>query len=169
MKIEEEIIDRLKELTKAPMIVFPATVDQVDMAALSCTVTPFEGPSLNRVSLKAGINSSTDGMVEIPSKGSIVLVAIIGNEHRNAFVAKTAQVDEVLYYGGAHGGLIKVHELIDQLEKVNQFLIKIRESINEWAPVHPDGVSLKANMGSKLNALSLADYQDIENPKIKHG
>lgn len=168
MKIEEEIIDRLKELTKTPMIVFPATVDQVDKTKLSCTVSPLEGPALLNVSLKAGVENPTDGMVEIPSEGSIVLVGIIGNEKRNAFVAKCAEVDEVMFYGGENGGLIKVNELISQLEKVNTFLQQIRAGFTEWIPAQPDGTSLKSLMSGKLGGLTTADYSSIENTKIKH-
>ena len=169
MKIDQQIIDRLKELVKVPNIAFPATVNSVDRELLTCTVTPQDGVELAEVRLKAGIEQQSDGMVEIPAIDSSVLVVIMANEEDNAFVAKCSKVEEVLFYGGEHGGLIKVSELINELQKVNQFLDAIKTGLSTAVPVPNDGgLAIKEHLDLALEHVQLADYSNIENPKVKH-
>ena len=169
MKLDQQIIDRLKELVKVPSIAFPAIVNSVDKDLFTCTVTPQGGVKMVDVRLKAGIEEQDDGLVEIPALGSSVLVVLMANQEENAFVAKCSQVEEVLFYGGTHGGLIKVQELVSQLEKVNQFLLTIKNGFTN-APVAPNdgGPAFKNFMKSALESAETGDYSNIENPKVKH-
>lgn len=158
-------------MVKGPSLVFPATVNTVNRQNLTCTVTPPDGVKLPGVRLKAGIEEVEDGLVEIPAIDSSVLVVVIGNTDENAFVAKCSQVDEVLFYGGQNGGLIKIQELVKELEKVNTFLSAIQDGFAEWIPPTgaPDsGASLRAIINTKIGALPTSDYSNIENLKIKH-
>lgn len=170
MKVDAEIIDRLKELTKTPMIIFPAVVDVVHMETFTCTVTPFEDAQLFDVRLKAGVENISEGIVEIPAEESNVLVAIIGNDTNEAFVVKCSNVKEVLFYGGENGGLIKVGELVQQLEKITAFLDTLKTSFKSPPPITPadGGLAYFQYMDLLISNLPTGDYSNIENPKVKH-
>ena len=120
------------------------------------------------VRLKAGIDEIQEGLVEIPKPESTVLVVIIGNQRGNAFVAKCSEVEEVLFYGGTYGGLIKVNELVEELQKVNQFLEAIKNGFSTAAVAPGDGgLAFKQSMIAALQSTQLANYSNIENPKVK--
>ncbi|GAB5524887.1 MAG: hypothetical protein Roseis2KO_27590 [Roseivirga sp.] len=169
MKVDEQIIARLRQMLTAPHIVFPATVKAVDKDTMTCTVTPPDGVDMLDVRLKAAVEEVNEGMVEIPAIDSSVLVVIIGNRQENAFIARCSGVEEVLFYGGENGGLIKVNELVSQLEKVNTFLDKLKSAIDQAVVVPNDGgKALQTTISTALSSLPLADYSNIENPKVKH-
>ncbi|GEM_PF-3052936 len=170
MKLDEQILNRLREMIKAPYLVFPASVKEVDRDTLTCTVLPQDGVEMFDVRLKAGVENVTEGLVEIPAVDSSVLVVLIGNSTENAFVAKCSRVEEVLFYGGANGGLIRVEELVSQLEKINSYLNTLSSALKPPFPVlTPDGgLGLAAHISTQLAAEQLPDYSRIENPKVKH-
>ncbi len=169
MRIDEQILNRLKEMVKAPYLVLPAEVKEVDRDTLTCTVLPQDGVELFKVRLKAGVEQVKEGLVEIPEIDSSVLVVFIGNSLENAFVAKCSRVEEVLFYGGDHGGLIKVTELVGQLEKINGFLNKLLEALNSpLVAANDGGITLANHLHSQLKTQELPDYSKIENPKVKH-
>lgn len=170
MKLDEQILNRLREMVKAPYLVFPAEVKEVDKSTLSCTVLPLDGVEMFDVRLKAGVENITEGLLEIPAVNSSVLIVLIGNSAENAFVAKCSLVEEVLFYGGDNGGLIRVNELVSQLEKVTNYLKAINGAFMAPVPVSPGdgGTALAAHVFAQLSAEQLPDYSKIENPKVKH-
>ncbi|MCE7990443.1 MAG: hypothetical protein HEP71_00630 [Roseivirga sp.] len=170
MKLDEQILDRLREMVKAPYLVFPAEVKEVDRSTLSCTILPQDGVEMFDVRLKAGVENVTEGLVEIPAINSSVLVVLIGNSPENAFVAKCSRVEEVLFYGGENGGLIKVSELVSQLEKVNSYLKTLTNAFMAPVPVvsGDGGTALAGHISSQLASEQIPDYSKIENPKVKH-
>lgn len=157
-------------MVKPPYLVFPAQVKEVDRDTLTCTVLPQDGVEMFDVRLKAGVENVTEGLVEIPAIDSSVLIVLIGNSAENAFVAKCSRVEEVLFYGGDNGGLIKVNELVSQLEKVTGYLKAIKSAFMAPVPVSPGdgGTALAAHVFAQLAPEQLPDYSKIENPKIKH-
>lgn len=171
MKVDEQIITRLREMLSVPHIVFPAKVKAVNRDTMTCTVNPPDGVDMLDVRLKAAVEEVNEGVVEIPSIESSVLVVIIGNKEENAFIAKCSRVEEVLFYGGANGGLIKINELVSQLEKVNSYLTTLTNALKPpFVPaLTPDGgLGLASYISSQLATEQIPDYSNIENPKVKH-
>lgn len=170
MKIDTEIIDQLIRLTKAPMMVFPAIVDKVNIDSFTCSVTDLDDARLFDVRLKAGVDDIVEGIIEVPTQGSSVLVALIGNKRNSAFIIKCSKVEEVLFYGGENGGLIKVNELTTQLERITHFLDTLKDSFKTPPPITPvdGGQAFFTYMDQLISSLPTGDFSNIENPKIKH-
>ncbi|TAE33326.1 MAG: hypothetical protein EAZ92_00625 [Candidatus Kapaibacterium sp.] len=91
-----DLLEKLKELTKAPIQVQPAVVKKVDEAAFTCDVEFLSGAELSDVRLKAAIDELPDGVVEVPEVDSSVLVGIIGNTSNQCFVLKCSKVAKII-------------------------------------------------------------------------
>ncbi len=168
---DEDLRQMLKTLTKGPMQVFPAEVISVDLEEYTIDVKPAGQAELLDVRLKAGIDEFKDGVVEVPSEGSSVLIGIIGNDRDTAYVVKTSQVDKVIINGGELGGLIKIEELKTQLGKYNQLLQAVIGVLN-GAPIPEPGSNAPSALQAALKAAvagkQLPTYDDIEDDKVIH-
>ena len=173
MSKEAKLIESLKKAfgSMIPVQIFPAEVAEVDEAAASCTVKPVSGPEIFDVRIKAAINDKTDGLVIVPVVGSFVLVGIIGNDPETAYIAKYDSIDKIVMHGGNLGGIVKVQEVVNKLNALEQDLNNLKTVFSSsWTPVPNDGgAALKTAAatwsGSTITETAVAD---LENPKIKH-
>ena len=161
-KQAEELIRKLRELNRAPMTVEPAVVKSVDLDNLTCVVELLNETEIPDVRLKAAVDeipgvTTKDGLVQIPVVESTVLVAMIGNESATRFVLAFSDVDEVVMFSGAFGGLIKVTSLVTKLNNLEN---KVNALITWGLTVSPPFAP-----GTLLTATVRAD---IENTKVKH-
>jgi hypothetical protein len=164
---------------------FTATVLQVQENEYTCTVQSGEDiPYIAR--LKAVLElENTDGFILIPAKDSEVIVteinigeyAVIGYSAIDKILLKTKSTqiamnkDGIVFNGGNFGGLIKIQELKNELDKINQILQAIM-TVLSGAPVTEPGNGNPSALQQVLNS-ALADkllpaYTNIENEKIKH-
>jgi hypothetical protein len=154
---------------KAPVIIEPCTVASVDEDALTCVVTPMDGPDIFDVTLKSGIDGINDGLVTIPEEGSIVLVALIGNDPNRRFIMAFSSVVRSEFNGGLNGGLINIQTLITELNKTNALVNAIKDSLSNWTPVPNDGgAALKTYAGTQMAGKATGDFSDMEDDKVKH-
>jgi hypothetical protein len=71
---------------------------------------------------------------------------------------------------GSFGGLTKTLELKTQIEKSNEVLQIIMQTLTTWTPVSSDGgAALKAAVISALAGKAVGDFSQIENTAITHG
>ena len=169
MKTNEELIIALKKLFAAPVQTFPATVLDVDMTELTCTVQPIDGPEIFDVRLKAAVTEVNDGMVQIPVVGTSVLCGLIGNDDNTCIVLAIDRVDQTLFNGGENGGLINIQTLINELNKTNDVVNAIKNSLTGWTPVGGDGgAALKTYASSQLTGKVVGDFSAMEDVKVKH-
>jgi hypothetical protein len=180
---DEQIREALRELTKAPVQVKMATVLSVDLNGPSCSVQPENEAELLEVRLKAGVDGIQDGIIEVPSVDSTVLVGIVENDQDDAFVLKCSKVDKVIVTGlqevkgklkveselevdgevkvngGSNGGMVLIKVL---LQKLNQLEVKMATHQHLVGPVPtlPDPAT--------NTPLPLTQLVEIENPKVKH-
>lgn len=83
---------------------------------------------------------------------------------------------EVLFNGGANGGLIKIQDLVDRLNAVEADINILKDAISNWTPVSQDGgASLQVKLGAlptgvgwTNSPLTETQISDIENDKVKH-
>ena len=80
------------------------------------------------------------------------------------------EVEEIIINGGENGGLIKIGELVENLDKMTKRIDGIIEAIKNSTPVAQDGgTSMKASMVAALNTLTdKENFSAIENEKIRH-
>lgn len=162
---EEKLIQRLKEIGRIPAIIEPATVKSVDTTALTCVVELADETEISDVRLKAAIDNVKDGLVQIPVVGSTVLVGCIGNNVSVRTVIMFSQVNEVLFYNGANGGLVKIGQLVTKLNNVENKVNDVIAFINGHSHVSHGSPPSPGYTGGNLTATT---QSDLENTKVKH-
>jgi hypothetical protein len=168
-KEEEKLIERLRALGKTTAIIEPATVKSVDTANLTCVVELADETEISDVRLKAAIDNVKDGLVQIPVVGSTVLVGSIGNKVSVRCVIMFSKVSEVLFNGGENGGLINIQTLITELNKTNEVVNAIKDSLLNWTPVPNDGgAALQTFASGQLAGKSTGVFDGMEDTKVKH-
>lgn len=157
-----KIKECLRELAGfAPIETEVAKVLSVDGAA--CKVSRVrDGMVIDKVRLNA-ITTSDKGVVVVPKTDSFVLINRIGES--SWFVSLCGDVEritidaetEIVINGGGYGGLIKIDDLVDELNRLVQ-------TFNTHTHEIPDGTS-----GTPIVQASRFHKSTLENTKIKHG
>ena len=152
----------LRELAgNAPIETEVAKVLSVDGAA--CKVSRVrDGMVIDKVRLNA-ISTADKGIVVTPKTGTYVLVSRLGEV--NWFVTLCGEVEkisidteaDIVINGGGHGGLIKIEDLVDELNRLVQ-------TFNSHTHVVPNGTS-----NAPSTPASSFSTSTLENTKIKHG
>lgn len=168
-KSEEELLRKLRELSKQVITIEPATVKSVNESELSCVVELLDDTEIPDVRLKSAIDGITDGLVQIPSVDSKVLVATIGDNIGNRFVLAFGEVEKVFFFGGSNGGLINIQTLKENLDKTNAVVNAIKDSLLNWAPVANDGgAALKTFATTAIGTKQTGEFDSMEDEKVKH-
>lgn len=175
--------------TNQRVYVDAGSVTEVDEANMTCTVKPADGRALlYGVRLRAAIDDSDLGVVAIPAKGSSVVVAyLLGDDARPVVVAtsdvervvircqgeasiEVASDGKVILNGGDHGGLVKIQELVTNLNRNVAMLSAMKTAFSSWSPVPTDGgAALKAVMTAALAGKNPGSFSAIENNRVTHG
>ena len=167
----KEIVERwVNELV--PVQTFAGTVTAVDADENTCSVQPANGGALREgVRLCAAIKSITNPVVIVPAVNSTVICGIIENNKRAVFVMLCTEVAEVKLRGDAFGGIVKVGDLVDKLNALEQDLNTLKTVFSAWVIVPMDG-------GAALKTAAATWYgdqftptivDDIANDNVKHG
>ena len=147
--------------------IFMATVNSVDLENRTCTVSAIDDVETTEypdVLLQADVDN---GLLIIPAIGSTVVVTY--NTRGYAYISMFSAVDSAqmvapngfTFNDGAYGGLIKIAELVDRINRIEQKLN---------THVHPgvqSGGSSTGAISSPITPLTTRD--DLENTKIQHG
>jgi hypothetical protein len=165
---EEQLIEGLRALAGLPLIFEVATVVSCDSAKLTCVIELMNETQIPDVRLKASFGDDpviTDGLVQIPTVGSSVIVAMIGNNVSTRFVAMFSRVDEVVLFNGENGGVPKVVPLVQKLNAIEDKINDVIDYINGHS--HPGHGSAPTPTYTGGN-LSNTDVEDLENTQVKH-
>lgn len=109
-----------------------------------------------------------NGVLYTPKIDSFVIVAPI--DDFEYVVVMFSDIDEIKFLDGSYGGLTKTQELKTQLDKTNEVVQAIVDSLKNWTVAAGDGgAALKAFFNTQLGSKEVGDYSNIENPKITHG
>lgn len=148
-------------------------VIQVDEQKLTCTCTLIAGDiDVYDVSLTPVVNQEASEITVIPEVGSLALMAIVSNDIRNSYLLSCQKSTKVIMRGGSLGGLVKVNELRDNLNKTTNLLTALVNVIN-GAPIPEPGSgspsALQTSFKTAIASLQLGRFDDIENKQILHG
>jgi hypothetical protein len=169
-KEQEDLIRKLRELAKCPVIIEVGTVKEVDEEELTCAVEPADGPEVFDVRLKAAIDGVTDGLVQIPTVGSTVLMALIGNDENTRVILAFSEVEKVVMFNGENDGLVKINDLVTKLNalenKVNDIVSKF--NIHVHTGVTTGGGSSGTTPTTVSGTLTETQKSDLENTKVLH-
>lgn len=143
-----------------------ATASDINDTERTCTCSPINGDAdILEVRLQT---TNAGGVYLKPAEGSLVLVCM-ANETLG-FVVLTSELSEVVFFDGSFDGIVKANELKTQLDKTNEVLQAVVDSLKNWTPVPNDGgAALKTFFNSTLGSKVVGNYSSIKNDLIKHG
>lgn len=131
-------------------------------------LAPLNGDaSLFDVKLIAG--TSATPLLITPVVGSTVIATFLSKD--TAFVSLYSEIESVQIMGDQFGGLIKIEELIKNLDKLTARVDGIIDAINNGVPIPTDGgVGLQTTIKVALALLiDKENFTTMENENIKHG
>lgn len=173
MSKERDCATKLRAIVgKEPFQTFVAKVTKVDGA--TCTVQRlFDDMELDEVRLNCH-STENEGVVIVPETGSMVLITSI--DGRCWFVSQCSKVEKItidataspngiVINGGNNKGLVKIEELTQKLNAIEQDINTLKSIFTSWAPVAEDGgAALKADTqtwaSSQLAITQISDYED---------
>ncbi len=156
--------------------IFTAQIKSVD--GDKCTID-IDGLQLTDVRLRAVVNGENSKILITPKIDSYVLVAdVSGGKLTELVVVQFSEIDkieidcetEIIINGGDNAGLVKIKELTDKLNVIENDINNLKAVFSAWLPVVQDGgKSLKMALGTWYGSqLTQTQQSDIENDKIKH-
>ena len=157
-----EIRKSIKGMTSGNGRLFTAKVLSAD--GEKCCVD-IDGLVVSDVQLRAVVNGEESGILITPKIGSYVTVADLSGDLTRIVVVGFSEVEkisidaetDIVINGGGYGGLIKIEDLVDELNRLVQ-------TFNSHTHVVPNGTS---NAPSTL--ASSFSTSTLENTKIRHG
>ncbi len=166
--MSKELRDALRSLVKPNNDGFSkvCTIDSVDLTTLTCYCMPLNGDAdIINVRLMANINN---GFLLVPEVESIVVVSFLSDD--SAYVSLVSKVSEIQLNGKNFDGLVKVQELTDKLNalenKVNDLITACQSQVVTLAP---SGTFPLASFFTSVTPLTPTQQTDIENITVKQG
>jgi len=147
---------------------FDAEVNSVSMTDRTCEVTMIGGKSANTLTVRL-MASADDGLLMKPTIGSTIVVMM--SEYTAPFVAKYSGVDSITMLGGDLKGLVKVDDLVTQLNNLENDITNLKNAFTSWTVTPNDGgAALKLASASWAGSpITNTQASDLENTNITQG
>jgi hypothetical protein len=166
--MSKELRDSLRTLTKPNGNAYSkvCTVDSVDLDNLTCYCIPInDDADITEVRLMANIDN---GFLLIPEVNSIVVVSFLSDS--SAYVSLVSKVSEIQLNGTNYDGLVKVQELTDKLNNLeNKLNDLITACSSQVVTLAPSGTFPLASYFTSVTPLIPTQQIEIENQKVKQG
>lgn len=108
-----------------------------------------------------------DGVLIIPKDDSFVCV--LQSDKTEPIIVQFSEVEKIILMGGDNKGLVKVVELKNKLNNLENLVNNILTTLKSTTiPLAPSGTYLFAPLYTSLSNLTPTTQSDIENPLIKH-
>jgi len=155
-------------------------VISIDETNMTCDIELPNKPNMLDVRIRSLIDDQNTGILIVPKLSSVVLVGLIENREESAFICTYSEIDkihlivnDIQLSGDAFGGLVKVDELTQKLNKVENAVNQLKADFNSHthnAPQAPTGTvpTLPPLIPSTVTLINTV-RNDIENQKVKHG
>lgn len=192
MAYKEEIKTALKRMlqNEVKTNLFLSTVVSVDVENRMCAVQSVvdnNSTTIPRVNLSTEAN---DGFIKIPKVDSTILV-MLSQTDREYYMIMCEDLQDIfitvnnhsinvnqlqvsatttVFNGGNNKGLVKVSDLVDKLNKIEQQVNKINVALQGWTPVSSDGGAALKTFYNTLQPQDLIQtvIGDLENEKVTH-
>lgn len=165
---------------KIQIQVIVGKVISVDESQMVCDIDVQGAPDMQDVRLRSVIDSGETGILITPTIDSYVLVGLINNRKESAFVCSYSSVDSVKLLtddiqlaGDEFGGLIKINDLVDKINTIENAVNQLKTEFNTHmhisppAPVSPV-TTAPPTVPSTVNLVNTT-VTEIENENVKHG
>lgn len=126
----------------------PCTIVSVDLNSLTCDCTPIGGNAVTDIPGVRLMADVDDGMYLVPTINSTVLV--VYSKREDPYIALFSELDDVVYNignmaleisrtgiqinDGSFGGLVKVSEITERLNKIENAFNQLNTKVNALAP-----------------------------------
>lgn len=109
--------------------------------------------------------------ITVPEVGAKVLIGLVGNQREATYLLFTDRISLRRINGDVFGGLVKVEELVTELNSLKQDLNTLKSAVSAWIPVPNDGgAALKASVTAwSGQVLEPAVSAQLQNPIVTHG
>lgn len=146
-----------------------AEVLSVDEDNRTCECQSISGQASNVIPDVRLMASVDDGILILPAIGSNV--TIILSTFTDPYVTGYSAIDKIILRGGDLGGLVKVVELTDKLNKIENLLNDFISKYNSHthAGVQTGGGMSAVTLALEDQTLTLTEKEEIENEKITQG
>lgn len=168
MNLTETIKDVIRQLSKENSTYsVVCNVSDIDLNNKICNCTPINGDAiLMNVRLVANNNK---GFMLIPKDGSIVVVTLINNT--TGYVSMCSEVDEVWLNGDNYGGIIRIQEITNKLNNLEN---AFNQHLNLYNMHTHAGVTSGTSTTTPVvipdtQTLTPTTESEIVNETVKHG
>ncbi|MBP3466425.1 MAG: hypothetical protein J6K01_02290 [Paludibacteraceae bacterium] len=179
----EDIRQALRDFTAQGVATMIGTVSEVDATERTCTLT-HEDVAYYGVRLQP-VTGGSAGLLVTPKEGAMALAVRI-EENDGWMIVHTDEVetievkagdttvtinaDGIVINDGSLGGLVKVEELVNRLNTIENDLNTLKTAFSTWVIAPQDGgAALKAVAEAwSQQQLTPTKKTDIEDDKVKH-
>lgn len=143
----------------------PCTVVSYDDSDQTILCEPIDGTAEFTAKLQA---EPKPGLLYIPVIGSVVMVEQTSPD--SGYVSMWGEIEEIVFIGGDNKGLVKVTELVDKLNALENKVNVIINTFNTHvhSGVTTGGGSSAISPTPVNGTLQPTQINDLENPKITH-
>ena len=154
---------------------FDAEVNSVSMTDRTCEVTMIGGKSANTLTVRL-MASADDGLLMKPTIGSTIVVMM--SEYTAPFVAKYSGVDSITMLGGDLKGLVKLDNVVTQLNNLEDFVKDLAQKYNAHTHPYTDTGLMPSPASTTLpilppdqetGVITNTQASDLENTNITQG
>tara|TARA_R110000796_G_scaffold73842_5_gene165890 strand:- start:4985 stop:5491 length:507 start_codon:yes stop_codon:yes gene_type:complete len=165
---DQNIADMIRKLAKGDEEVYSIICEVSSITGDEADLTPVNGDAdLLGVKLIAG--SSGTPLLITPVIGSVVVATFLSKD--TAFISLYSEIESVQIRGDQFGGLIKIEELVKNLDLLTKRVDGIIDAIKNGVPIPQDGgVGLQTTIKAGLALIiQKENFSNMENETIKHG
>ncbi len=182
-KDSEALVKAIKNATMSGEQLLTGKVVAVDEAENTCDVDiDGDAPTIFGVRLRAIVDNTTDGIIQIPAIDSSVLIGKLTTSLWCVLVfskidkcklkigSQTLIIDDnvFIFNDGGLDGMVKINPLVDKISAIENKLNSVIQKLVAWIPVPNDGgAALKALVASLTPITPITQKSDLENEKIK--
>lgn len=122
------------------------------------------------VRLRASESDDDDEFLVTPKVGSAVVIGSLSGDLSQLVVLQVDHIDTIIINGGKLGGLIKIKELTEKLNAIEDDINTLKNQMKQWTPVTYDGGgALKSLISSWAGQpLEKSERRDFEDETVKH-
>lgn len=150
-----EIIQQIVRETIDREFGIPCTVTKINDFTIDCS--PIDGKA-DYLDVKLQTEQAS-GVLIIPKVGSIVMVEQVSSD--TAYVSMVGEVDEVIFLDGNNGGMVKVSELVDKLNTLEE-----RMFTHQHISAAPASITTVDPASNPI--IPQTQVAELANDKIKH-
>ena len=164
----QDIGDLIRTLAKSEEEVYSIPCSVVSISDNLAELAPLNGDA-NLLDVRLIAGASETPFLITPVIDSVVLATFLSKD--TAFISLYSEIETIQIRGDQYGGLIKIEELITNLDRLTARVDGIIDAIEMGVPIAQDGgvgyqTTMKAILATLINK---EDFSNMENDEVTHG